>query len=372
MNAKVKSHEKEDIRKDHSEFLETVTKNIERLRKEKKITQEKLSEKIATLFSDSTLSEQSIVSKIINGKIILKAYDLYQIATALAVSVEDIIGESDSSSSNSEFNNTVIANIRKLMSLSTPVISEKELGEKVGLNEYEIGKCMGGSDSFNLEQISKIADYFSVSVDYLLGRKVHSNIEICSILSELIEIRALEVETIFKKEISYIPKYMVGLELPAKLKCIVDTYEKCRCCSSYPKIEGYNFSFWGVLPIRCYDECPFVPRSRLFQYLDKETKTNDYLAFYFPMYDTIEKDGNFVPNKTKNEHAAFVEGALNFNNLIINNFLKKYTRALNDFKESMDRKEFDSQVKSLLTEVVKSSLKRPKSCDVVHHLLDCR
>ena len=162
---------------DYSEFVKIVRSNITRLMGTKGLSQDGILDKMSEKFQNVNM-DQAKLSKYINAKYYLTAYDLYRIASSLEVSVEELISTSNSCSSNDELNNTVIKNIRLLMSLAPPEISEEKLGEIVGLTQYDVGKCMRGSDTFTLEQISKIADYFSVSLDYLMGRNTYSNDEL--------------------------------------------------------------------------------------------------------------------------------------------------------------------------------------------------
>ena len=49
-------------------------------------------------------------------------------------------------------------------------VGQKEVGAIIGLSESSIGKYEAGKQTPDPTAIIKLADYFSVSVDYLLGR----------------------------------------------------------------------------------------------------------------------------------------------------------------------------------------------------------
>ena len=50
-------------------------------------------------------------------------------------------------------------------------LSQKELGEAVGLSHKAISTIESGSRSTTIEKLVLLADFFGVSTDYLLGRR---------------------------------------------------------------------------------------------------------------------------------------------------------------------------------------------------------
>lgn len=50
-------------------------------------------------------------------------------------------------------------------------LTQKELAEEVGVQQGAINKWESKQTEPNIEKLVKLADYFDVSVDYLLGRK---------------------------------------------------------------------------------------------------------------------------------------------------------------------------------------------------------
>lgn len=49
-------------------------------------------------------------------------------------------------------------------------ISALKLGEELGIHRQTIGKHLKGTAEWKGETLMKLADYFDVSTDYLLGR----------------------------------------------------------------------------------------------------------------------------------------------------------------------------------------------------------
>ncbi|WP_273544508.1 helix-turn-helix domain-containing protein [Staphylococcus equorum] len=54
-------------------------------------------------------------------------------------------------------------------------ISLSQLEREVGLSNGQLGKLKKSSPSVN--KVSVLADYFDVSIDYLVGRKRHENVD---------------------------------------------------------------------------------------------------------------------------------------------------------------------------------------------------
>lgn len=50
-------------------------------------------------------------------------------------------------------------------------LSQRELGEAVGLSHKAISTLESGARSTTIEKLVALADYFQVSTDYLLGRE---------------------------------------------------------------------------------------------------------------------------------------------------------------------------------------------------------
>ncbi len=67
---------------------------------------------------------------------------------------------------NSDFPRT----LRTLMENRVPSVTQSELGKAIGKTRQAVGYYSDGSSSPDWETLVKIADFFNVSVDYLLGR----------------------------------------------------------------------------------------------------------------------------------------------------------------------------------------------------------
>lgn len=55
-------------------------------------------------------------------------------------------------------------------------ITQRELAEKINVTEVTISRYLSGERSPRIEIVSKIAEFFGVSIDYLLGKGEMTNI----------------------------------------------------------------------------------------------------------------------------------------------------------------------------------------------------
>ena len=53
-------------------------------------------------------------------------------------------------------------------------ITQAEFAKVIGVAQQTVGSWEKGNSAPNFEILSKIADYFNVSTDYLLGRETHN------------------------------------------------------------------------------------------------------------------------------------------------------------------------------------------------------
>ena len=58
----------------------------------------------------------------------------------------------------------------------TKKISQKELAEAVGVSYFTIGKIELAQRAASIELLYALADYFDVSLDYLVGRTDNPNV----------------------------------------------------------------------------------------------------------------------------------------------------------------------------------------------------
>ncbi|KSU18283.1 Transcriptional regulator XRE family [Lactococcus lactis subsp. lactis] len=54
-------------------------------------------------------------------------------------------------------------------------LSQKQIAEELKISQQQYSKWEGGIITPNAETLVRLADYFDVSVDYLLGRKRERN-----------------------------------------------------------------------------------------------------------------------------------------------------------------------------------------------------
>lgn len=73
-------------------------------------------------------------------------------------------------------------------------ISQVQLAQKLGVKKQSISNWENDNIIPSIEMLERIADYFAVSTDYLLGREVSSNTGIC-----LVDVTGLS-----KKQIEHI------------------------------------------------------------------------------------------------------------------------------------------------------------------------
>lgn len=64
--------------------------------------------------------------------------------------------------------NTTSASIRRL--LRSNHVLQRDLAKELGMYPQELSNKLNGHRTFTLRDISRIADYFGVTTDYLLGR----------------------------------------------------------------------------------------------------------------------------------------------------------------------------------------------------------
>lgn len=295
------------------------------------------SKKSASQIAKEIGMNQSNFSKCIND--VTRCFSIDQVcklAKLFDCSVDELVGMKHSAKSDTE--NIIIKNIRILMdnvvcqkieeptvdskgiplapTFLTPSYSfdNKDLGEIVGMSESEVSKCLkieNGSNFFSLEQIKHIADYFGVSVDFLMGRKVRSNYEICEFLSILLNDRRIDIkeETIKEKK----PKHYTD----------VDEYELSQ--------DEKKSAEMGLVHAR-------LGNQTMFDEVDVK-----YQFFRFPKYksDYDEFQGKYVGN-------------LDDDNTIINNCLAKLVDAHNKLDKGIyDKEDFEAIVKQALIKTAK-------------------
>lgn len=62
----------------------------------------------------------------------------------------------------------IAKNVRRMLRANH--LTQRELADSVGMSEQAMSNKLRGLKNFTLRDISRIADYFDVSLDYLTGR----------------------------------------------------------------------------------------------------------------------------------------------------------------------------------------------------------
>lgn len=298
------------------------------------------SKKSASQIADEIGMNQSNFSKCLKDK--TRCFSIVQVcklAKLFDCSVDELVGMKHSSKSDTE--NIIIKNIRILMdnvvcqkieeptvdsegiplapTFLTPSYSfdNKDLGEIVGMSESEVGKCLkieNSSKFFSLEQIKQIADYFGVSVDFLMGRKVRSNYEICEFLSILLDDGRIDIkeETIKEKKANH-----------------------------YASVEEYRFAQYDKSCVEHGFVSGRIDEKEMFD--EEDVK---YQLLLFP------KNRSNYSDEDQDKYVNVNE--LNQNNVIINNCLAKLVDAHNKLDKGVyDEEDFEVIVKQALIKTAK-------------------
>lgn len=178
----------------------------------------------------------------------------------------------------------LVKNIELLMQNKNMIPAD--LIRETGIAQSQVSKVLSRTQKtqFTFEQIWTIADYFNVSIDFLVGRKSTSSIteqssnkEICKVLMQLIE---SDVVTCHDMEIEEdIYEDIIGPNdgFPCEWKKGINRY-RMFYFSNYinPDIEGL-------------DELTLDDLSQDFlingNYNQKSKEINDFLAYFFKLYD---------------------------------------------------------------------------------------
>lgn len=62
----------------------------------------------------------------------------------------------------------IAKNVRRMLRANH--LTQRELADSVGMSEQAMSNKLQGLKNFTLRDMSRIADYFDVSLDYLTGR----------------------------------------------------------------------------------------------------------------------------------------------------------------------------------------------------------
>lgn len=318
--------------KEDSVYVKNLKKKVKELVRNSKDSAMKIAKDINM--------KQSNFSKCIND--VTRCFSIDQVcelAKLFDCSVDELVGMKHSAKSDTE--NIIIKNIRMLMdnvvcqkieeptvdseglplapTFLTPSYSfdNKDLGEIVGMSESEVSKCLkieNGSKFFSLEQIKQIADYFGVSVDFLMGRKVRSNYEICEFLSILLDDGRIDIKEEIIKE---------------------------KKANHYASAEEYRLAQYDK---SCVEHGFVSERIDEKEMFDEEDVKYQLLLFPKNRSNYYDKDQDKYVNVNE----------LNQNNVIINNCLAKIVDAHNKLDKGVyDEEDFEVIVKQALIKTAK-------------------
>lgn len=178
----------------------------------------------------------------------------------------------------------LVRNIEMLMQNKNMIPAD--LIRETGISQSQVSKALSRTQKtqFTFEQIWAIADYFNVSIDFLVGRKStttiseqSSNKEICKVLMQLIESEVVTCPEIEIEEDMY--EEVMGLHsgYPCEWKKGTNQY-RMFYFSNYinPDTEGL-------------DEFTLDELGQDFlingNYNQKSKEINDFLSYFFKLYD---------------------------------------------------------------------------------------
>lgn len=184
----------------------------------------------------------------------------------------------------------LIKNIEMLMDKHN--INQARLIEATGIPQPQMSKGLNrmNKGQFTFEQIWKIADYFKVSIDFLVGRKPDISetdylpaTTVCRQLMQLVEsdmvsCRKIEVEEEVYKERDF---YLAN-DYPYKRDKVKHKYTAFYF-SNYknPDITG--------LPEPMIDDLQYEFGTRG-NFNSTNEKINDFMAYFFKLYDLLKKN----------------------------------------------------------------------------------
>lgn len=178
----------------------------------------------------------------------------------------------------------LVRNIETLMQNKNMIPAD--LIRETGISQSQVSKALSRTQKtqFTFEQIWTIADYFKVSIDYLVGRKPtttiteqSSNKEICKVLMQLIESDVVTCPDIEIEEDMYEEVIGPNDGFPYEWKKRTNRY-RVFYFSNYinPDVEGWDeFSLDDL-----YQD--FLINGN---FNKKSREINDFLAYYFKLYD---------------------------------------------------------------------------------------
>ena len=162
-------------------------------------------------------------------------------------------------------------------------VTQETLSGELGMSQSNFSRALSLSNSqcFTLEQVYKIAQYFEMSVDQLLGNTKpadkQSEKDICKFFTDLIESRKIVTSEITRNEFIYYPYYSGGLP-------------DCETTKEDVKYTSFVFpSYFDPGPADCFDpgeiedlECEYLSNGNRDE---SNMRINEFFTKYLQIYN---------------------------------------------------------------------------------------
>lgn len=180
----------------------------------------------------------------------------------------------------------LITNIEMLMKDKN--INKMTLHRDTGILQPQISKALNRrlKNQFTFDQIITIADYFNVSIDFLLGRKPViesaeqlSNKEICKMFMQLIENKIISYTEVTPTEIHFVEEQQQQpYDSPYARKTGPVTY------TGFYFSKYFQFDDWSPEDFSEYGS----EYSYSGNLIEKNDEINKFLAYYFQLYRLLQ------------------------------------------------------------------------------------
>ena len=187
-------------------------------------------------------------------------------------------------------NDILVRNITELMKKHR--ITQITLAEAINISQPQLSKVLNQKDGaqFSLDDVWLIAEYFNVSIDYLVGRKTNfslkdetPNKEICKLLIHLIETETIKCKNLTIEEDAYkILENPEAGDLPYYYESETNQYFGF-FFSRYISIDEESWKGWE-------------PEEKEQYYMthgnanEKGAEIQDFLSYYFKLHDLLENN----------------------------------------------------------------------------------
>ena len=180
----------------------------------------------------------------------------------------------------------LVANIEMLMKDKN--INKMTLHRDTGIPQPQISKALNSrlKNQFTFDQIITIADYFNVSIDFLLGRKPEtesaeqlSNKEICKMFMQLIENKIISYMEVTPTEIHFVEEQQQQpYDSPFARKTGPVTY------TGFYFSKYFQFEDWTAEDFSEYSDEYFYNGN----IIEKNDEINKFLAYYFQLSKLLQ------------------------------------------------------------------------------------